>query len=115
MKLINHTFYPLAALSMIATGVFSTPAAADLEVVAVLATQTRLTDNVAVFELDADKQVLHGAFISELATDLGDRLAAEFESAQRSAALASDFSEQILDALDERLPGEVGNLIAAAD
>ena len=115
MTLNNRTFTLLAALVVVSTGLISTPAAADLEVVAVMALHTRLTDNVAAFELNADKQAIASDFSLQLTQTLTDRLADEFESAQRSAELASVFSEQILDALDERLPIEVGNLIAVAN
>ncbi len=114
MKLNNQTLTLLAALA-VSTGFVTTPAAADLEVVAVMALHTRLTDNVAALELNTDKQALASSFSLEITQTLDDRLASEFESAQRSAELASAFSEQILDALDERLPSEVNNLIAAAD
>ena len=114
MTLNKHTLTLLAALGVVSTGLITTPAAADLEVVAVMALHTRLTDNVAAFELHSDKQAIAGNFSFELTQTLTDRLADEFESAKRSAELASEFSEQILDALDERLPSEVGNLKAAA-
>ncbi len=115
MTLQKRTLTLLIALGVVSTGLISTPAAADLEVVAVMALHTRLTDDVAVFELNADKQAIASGFSFELTQTLNDRLAAEFETAQRSAELASAFSEQILDALDERLPNEVGDLIAEAN
>lgn len=115
MTSFNRTLYPLAALSLIATGVFSTPVTADMEVVAVMATQTRLNNITEVFELGADKQELTKEFSSQLNNQLGDRLADEFDSSKRSAFLASEFSAEILDALDKRLPNEVDNLISAAD
>ncbi|MFK8029649.1 MAG: hypothetical protein AB8G18_05385 [Gammaproteobacteria bacterium] len=110
---MNRYLTTLATLTLIASGLFSTPAAADLEVVAVMALQPLPIDKIEVFGFGADKQAIASAFANEINKDLDVRLADEFESALRSADLASAFSEQILDALDERLPGEVGNLIAA--
>ncbi len=115
MKTLNHVLCPLAALSLIATGVFSTSATADMDVVAVLATQSRLANDAEVFEVGADKLQLTVDYTLHLNDQLSERLADEFESAKQSALLASEFSEQILDSLDERLPDEVNNLITSVN
>jgi hypothetical protein len=115
MKTSKHTFYPLAAVSLIATGVFSASATADIDVVAVLATQSRLANDAVLFELGADKQLLFVEYTKRMNEQLSARLVEEYESAKQSALLASDFSKQILDALDERLPDEVSNLISSVN
>lgn len=115
MKTMKLNFALFAAFSVIATGLISTPAAADLEVVAVMAMQPRVSVSEDVFLMNAEKETLAEDFAAAMKPELNDRLADEFETARRSAKLASDFSEQILDALDERLPGEVDNLIAAVN
>lgn len=112
MNLLKRTLYPLAAICLIATGVTSTPARADMDVVAVMATQTRLS-NDAVFDRDIDRQWLVNEFKLELTDQLADRLVAEFDSTRRSNLLADDFAKQIIESLDERLPEEVSNLISS--
>ncbi len=115
MKTLNYVMSPLAALMLIATGGFSISATADMDVIAVLATQTRMAQSDELFELDADIQKLTLDFTTNIKFELSERLADEFESAKRSSLLASDFSEQILDSLDKRLPDEVSNLISAVN